>query len=155
MGTSVGTSAAVAVEGSAAASTLARIAPAPMARVPLQPVFQAFSQAPQQSLSVNSNVNPNMNMNMNWNRTVEPFQQQPLFQPPTYRHVWSIEQDRAILMTAQSKGPSQATWNALAATGGACRGASGEEVAARFKWLCDRAKAQKCAKTRAYRREGK
>ena len=43
------------------------------------------------------------------------------------------------------RGVSAATWESLAGAGGACRGATAEQVEARFAWLCDAAKKQKCA----------
>ena len=61
------------------------------------------------------------------------------------QHAWSAEQDHALLVAAQTRGVSAATWESLAGAGGACRGATAEQVEARFAWLCDAAKKQKCA----------
>ena len=61
------------------------------------------------------------------------------------QHAWSAEQDHAVLVAAQTRGVSAATWESLAGAGGACRGATAEQVEARFAWLCDAAKKQKCA----------
>jgi hypothetical protein len=61
------------------------------------------------------------------------------------QHAWSAEQDHAVLVAAQTRGVSAATWESLAGAGGACRGATAAQVEARFAWLCDAAKKQKCA----------
>ena len=62
--------------------------------------------------------------------------------------VWNMELDRAILVTAQAQGAAPDTWCALAAPGGACQGVGADQVAARFAWLCERARAQRCALVR-------
>lgn len=64
------------------------------------------------------------------------------------RREWTIEQDRAILFTAQARGATRDAWDALTAPGGKCRGSTSDEVAARFAWICDRAKRQPCAAPR-------
>ena len=71
------------------------------------------------------------------------------------QHVWSAEQDHAVLIAAQTSGVSAETWESLAGAGGACRGATAAQVEARFVWLCDAAKKQKCAAPRGGKQKGK
>jgi hypothetical protein len=71
------------------------------------------------------------------------------------QHVWSAEQDHAVLIAAQTLGVSAETWESLAGAGGACRGATAAQVEARFVWLCDAAKKQKCAAPRGGKQKGK
>ena len=71
------------------------------------------------------------------------------------QHVWSAEQDHAVLIAAQTSGVSAETWESLAGAGGACRGATAAQVEARFAWLCDAAKKQKCAAPRGGKQKGK
>ena len=75
-------------------------------------------------------------------------------EPAPKRHAWSAEQDHAVLVAAQTSGVEAATWERLAGAGGACRGATAAQVEARFAWLCDAAKKQKCA-ARGGKRKGK
>ena len=70
------------------------------------------------------------------------------------QHAWSAEQDHAVLVAAQTSGVEAATWERLVAAGGACRGATAAQVEARFAWLCDAAKKQKCA-ARGGKQKGK
>ena len=59
-----------------------------------------------------------------------------------------------MLVAAQTSGVEAATWERLVAAGGACRGATAAQVEARFAWLCDAAKKQKCA-ARGGKQKGK
>ena len=67
-------------------------------------------------------------------------------------HAWTRDQDHSILMAAQRSGAKLETWTSLIDKGGGCAGATSDQVAERFAWLCERAKTQKCSKPQAYNR---
>jgi len=67
-------------------------------------------------------------------------------------HAWTRDQDHSILMAAQRSGAKLETWTSLIGKGGGCAGATSDQVAERFAWLCERAKTQKCSKPQAYNR---
>ena len=54
--------------------------------------------------------------------------------------------------TAANPSGNLETWTSLTGKGGGCAGATSDQVAERFAWLCERAKTQKCSKPQAYNR---
>ena len=58
---------------------------------------------------------------------------------------WTGEMDTAILMAASRRGANASTWATLVLPRGPCAGTTNAQVAARFAFLCERAKTQPCS----------